>query len=166
MLGNVTAEYRWFPLAYIVFAFLLVPAFFVAISLASTALTVAVVALAVAAGLFVWGVTCLQRRHPGRLPAALRTWDACPLWCRSLEPYDRHCCGRAARWAAGACPCCRPAAAAGGAAVGLDTSTDSVELVEVSNGGPSADDLAKATSRIGAVAAMAESGGAAAVAVI
>merc|ERR1719238_485708 len=41
-LGNTTAEYKWFALAYLFFCFFLIPAIFFALSLASTVLSVTI----------------------------------------------------------------------------------------------------------------------------
>ena len=156
LLGNITATYRWFPIAYILFAFLLIPAAFVGISVASSALTIVIVSLIVASALFVWGVTYLQSAKPESLPESLRTWARFPLWCRSLEPYDRHCCGRVERWAVETCTCCGC-----GGKPGAEVLDDSVEIELVGGGGdgaaaaarpaspaPKQGDLAKAAARL------------------
>ncbi len=98
-LGNITANYRWFPIFYIIFMFMVVPTIFVLLSMASTALAVTVFLLVVVAVLFVATVTHFQNTKPDCLPASLKTWDGLPLWMRSLEPYDRLLC------------CCCPQAA-------------------------------------------------------
>ena len=148
MLGNITADYRWFPFAYLLFAFLLIPAAFVGISVASTAATVVVVVLIILAALFVWGVTYLQANNPDKLPAKLRSWGFCPIWFRSLGPYDEHCCGKFERWALQACGCCCKDSGAG---VEAEDGEDSIELAERSGRGspaPGATDLKKAAARL------------------
>eukprot|EP01043_Picozoa_sp_COSAG02_P021219 COSAG02_NODE_1073_length_14776_cov_6.711930_12_plen_596_part_00 len=99
-LGNITATYRWFPIFYIIFMFMIVPTIFVLLSMASTVLAVIVFLLVVVVVLFVATVTHFQNTKPDCLPESLKTWDALPIWMRSLEPYDRLCC----------CCCPKPAA--------------------------------------------------------
>ena len=91
-LGNITAEYRWFPIAYIIIMFFLVPGLFVALSIASEALTIVVALLIVVLVIFASAVNHFQDTKPDALPGCLRNWDFLPLYMRSLEPYDRLCC--------------------------------------------------------------------------
>lgn len=91
-LGNITATYRWFPIFYIIFMFMVVPTIFVLLSMASTVLAVIVFLLVVVVAIFVASVNHLQNTKPDSLPASLQTWDSLPVWMRSLEPYDRLCC--------------------------------------------------------------------------
>ena len=91
-LGNTTAEYKWFAMAYLAFAFFLVPMVFMGLSLwgeVPLVLTISLLALALAAYLL---IAVLQQRNPDVLPTSLRTWDFLPLYLRSLEPYDRLIC--------------------------------------------------------------------------
>lgn len=91
-LGNITADYRWFPIFYIIFMFMIVPTIFVLLSMASTVLAVIVFLLVVAVVLFVTAVNYLQTSSPDKLPESLKTWDGLPIWMRSLKPYDEMCC--------------------------------------------------------------------------
>lgn len=97
-LGNITARYRWFPLLYLFMAFMVIPAIFVALSLASMVLTSIVFVLMLLAGISVAVINWAQDSKPDILPAFLKTWDFLPLPCRSLEPIDRLICAK--------CTCC------------------------------------------------------------
>merc|ERR1719238_638417 len=72
-LGNTTAEYKWFALAYLFVCFFLIPAIFFALSVASTAACIVIAILLFLTGLFVVIVNTLQTRKPEMLPAGLRT---------------------------------------------------------------------------------------------
>ena len=104
-LGNKTAEYRWFALAYLIFGFFLLPAAIFGLSLAGWQVLVGVAVPIVLLLLFIIIVNILQRKAPKVLPKALQDWKWLPKWTRSLEPYDRVfkklsglkrycCCGR------------------------------------------------------------------------
>ena len=104
-LGNKTAEYRWFALAYLIFCFFLLPAAIFGLSLAGWQILVGVAVPIVLLLLFIIIVNILQRKAPDVLPEALQDWKWLPKWTRSLEPYDRVfkklaglkrycCCGR------------------------------------------------------------------------
>ena len=104
-LGNKTAEYRWFALAYLIFGFFLLPAAIFGLSLAGWQILVGVAVPIVLLLLFIIIVNILQRKAPDVLPEALQDWKWLPKWTRSLEPYDRVfkklgglkrycCCGR------------------------------------------------------------------------
>ena len=96
-LGNVTAEYRWFALAYLFFCFFLIPGIFGALSLVSSALVVVLAFIIVFIALFVLTVNYFQRKNPAKLPALLQTWDFLPKWMTSLAPIDRVICGPRAK---------------------------------------------------------------------
>ena len=88
-LGNKTAEYRWFALAYLIFGFFLLPAAIFFLSLAGWQILVGVAVPIVLLLLFIIIVNILQRKAPEVLPEALQDWKWLPKWTRSLEPYDR-----------------------------------------------------------------------------
>jgi len=92
-LGNITATYRWFPVFYIFFMFMIVPAIFVGLSIISTVLCVIVFLMIVATVIFVAVVNYMQDNKKDSLPASLQSWEFLPVWMRSLEPYDRLICG-------------------------------------------------------------------------
>ena len=93
-LGNTTARYRWFPLAYLAFAFFIIPTVFVILSVSSMVATTVVFVILVVGTLFVAVVNFLQDNKPHMLPGFLETWNFLPLCLRSLEPYDRMFCAR------------------------------------------------------------------------
>jgi len=108
-LGNVTAKYRWFALAYLAFCFLLIPLVFFGLSMAGIVPLVIVIVIVLIIIVFVIIVNVLQKRKPEYLPAKLRTWEFLPLCMRSLEPMDRLICAPLGK-AFACCPCCKPKA--------------------------------------------------------
>merc|ERR1711998_107079 len=91
-LGNTTAEYKWFALAYLFMCFFLIPLIFFALSLASTVASIVIAFLFFFTGLFVVIVNTLQTRKPDVLPGVLKSWDFLPECMRSLGPMDRVLC--------------------------------------------------------------------------
>ena len=89
-LGNTTAEYRWFAIAYLFVCFLIVPAIFMGIAFGGPGAVIPVVVLCVLVALFVAIVNTMQFRCPERLPAKLRDWLWLPEPLRSLAPYDKY----------------------------------------------------------------------------
>ena len=88
-LGNKTADYRWFAIAYLVFGFFLLPAAVFGLSLAGWQILLGVAIPFVLLFFFVLVVNILQRKAPERLPEVLHDWEWLPKWTRSLEPHDR-----------------------------------------------------------------------------
>ncbi|XP_068670863.1 sodium-dependent phosphate transport protein 2B-like [Montipora foliosa] len=88
-LGNKTAEYRWFPVAYLALAFFLLPATVFGLSLAGWQILLGVAIPFILLFLFVIIVNILQRKAPRHLPKALQDWEWLPKWTRSLEPLNR-----------------------------------------------------------------------------
>lgn len=88
-LGNKTAEYRWFAVAYLVLAFFLLPAAVFGLSLAGWQILLGVAIPFILLFLFIIIVNILQKKAPGRLPEVLQDWEWLPKWTRSLEPHDR-----------------------------------------------------------------------------
>ncbi len=90
ILGNTTAKYRWFAVFYLVFMFLIVPGFFMAISLNIYVMVSFLVPILVIL-VFVIVVNVMQNYERSRewLPEFLRDWDFLPKFMHSLEPYDR-----------------------------------------------------------------------------
>jgi sodium-dependent phosphate cotransporter len=91
-LGNTTAEYRWFAMAYIFVAFLIIPGVLVGLSIAGLAAFLVFLIPSVFVALFVAVVNFLQGNHKEKLPETLQTWEFLPLCLRSLEPLDRVFC--------------------------------------------------------------------------
>merc|ERR1719453_1117842 len=92
-LGNTTAKYRWFALAYLFLAFFLIPLIIFGISLGSNAASATIVILFALFFLGVGVVNWMQVHKPESLPAKLRDWSFLPECLRSLEPIDRLFCG-------------------------------------------------------------------------
>merc|ERR1711998_339493 len=92
-LGNTTAKYRWFALAYLFLCFFLIPFIFMGLSIASTAACVVIAVICFLLLIFVVSVNVAQARKPSILPAKLQTWDFLPAWMTSLETIDRIFCG-------------------------------------------------------------------------
>ncbi|XP_028444888.1 solute carrier family 34 member 2a [Perca flavescens] len=88
-LGNITASYRWFAAIYIIFFFFVLPLFIFSLSLAGWQVLVGVGAPLVVILIIIIVINILQKRKPGCLPAALRSWDFLPLWAHSLAPWDK-----------------------------------------------------------------------------
>lgn len=88
-LGNKTADYRWFAVAYLVFCFFLLPAAVFGLSLAGWQILLGVAIPFLLLFLFILVVNILQRKAPDRLPDVLHDWEWLPKWTRSLEPHDR-----------------------------------------------------------------------------
>lgn len=88
-MGNTTAQYRWFAIMYLIFAFFVIPGAILGLSLAGWYVLLAVGAPILLILVFVGIVNVLQKRKPYLLPQALQTWEWAPIWLRSLEPYDK-----------------------------------------------------------------------------
>ncbi|XP_070836820.1 solute carrier family 34 member 2a [Chaetodon trifascialis] len=88
-LGNITASYRWFAAVYIICCFFVLPLFVFSLSLAGWPVLVGVGAPLVVMLILIIVINILQKRKPGCLPAALRSWDFLPLWAHSLAPWDK-----------------------------------------------------------------------------
>ncbi|KAK9540109.1 hypothetical protein VZT92_002578 [Zoarces viviparus] len=88
-LGNITASYRWFAAVYIISFFFFLPLIVFSLSLAGWQVLVGVGAPLVIMLIIILVINMLQKRKPGCLPAALRSWDFLPLWAHSLAPWDK-----------------------------------------------------------------------------
>merc|ERR1711998_248911 len=102
-LGDTTAKYRWFALAYLAVCFFIVPAIIMGISLASDAALIVTITICVIIALFIVIVNVMQTRCPQMLPQKLQTWQWLPEPLRSLEPYDKYIFGPLGR----VCVCCK-----------------------------------------------------------
>lgn len=87
-LGDTTAKYRWFSIAYLIVMFFLLPAFVFGLSLAGNTVVIVFVAIIVIFVSIVLIISLLQRKRSEWLPEFLRTWKFLPIWMRSLEPMD------------------------------------------------------------------------------
>ena len=88
ILGNTTADYRWFAIAYLIIMFLLFPGFIMGISLNDIVFAVIGIPFLIIV-ICIVVVNIMQRKFPKYLPKILKSWDFLPLFLHSLEPYDR-----------------------------------------------------------------------------
>lgn len=88
-MGNITAEYRWFAIAYLVLLYFLLPALIFAISLAGVGVLMGLLVPCFILILMIIVINILQDKRPQVLPFKLRSWDFLPKWMRSLAPYDK-----------------------------------------------------------------------------
>jgi len=87
-LGNITAQYRWFSLVYLIFMFFLMPLFVFGVSLGgAVAMYIVFVPLSFLFAIVIV-INLLQNQKPSYLPEKLRNWHFLPIWLYSLEPYD------------------------------------------------------------------------------
>lgn len=100
-LGEITANYRWFAVVYIIAAFFLIPLMIFALSLAGWYVFAGVLGPMVLLLIIVIIINLLQAHVPTRLPAWLQTWKWLPRPLRSLAWYDEHLCAKRC------CLCCK-----------------------------------------------------------
>ena len=123
-LGNTTAIYRWFPIFYLVFMFLIFPLFVFALSLGGPPVLFGVLIPIICFIIFLVVINVIQRKRPQWLPEKFRNWDWIPLWMHSLEPYDQcmvGCC---------TCKCCRKYCHKGADAEGGNVGGDWDEVID------------------------------------
>ena len=104
-MGNTTAEYRWFALAYLAVCFFIIPAIFMGFAFAGDVPIIVLIALCVLVAVFVAVVNVLQFRRPQYLPIKLRSWLWLPEPLRSLRPYDQYIFAPLGKWGAKCCTC-------------------------------------------------------------
>uniref|UniRef100_A0A8C5K7G0 Solute carrier family 34 (sodium phosphate), member 3 n=1 Tax=Jaculus jaculus TaxID=51337 RepID=A0A8C5K7G0_JACJA len=93
--GDLTAQYRWVAIVYLLLTFLLLPLAAFGLSLAGGPVLAAVGGPLVGLVLLIILINVLQKHRPSWLPHCLRSWAWLPLWLHSLEPWDHlvtHCC--------------------------------------------------------------------------
>ena len=89
IMGNVTAEYRWFAIFYLIVMFFALPLSVFALSMWGA------VPLAVIGGTFLFVfflvivINIIQSKSPKLLPGWLRNWEFLPECLHSLDPLDR-----------------------------------------------------------------------------
>lgn len=87
-LGNTTAQYRWFAIAYLIVLFFILPLTVFGLSVLGWYVLLGVGAPIVLLCVFVIIVNILQEKRLKALPKALQTWNFLPRPLRSLQPYD------------------------------------------------------------------------------
>ncbi|KAH9514334.1 hypothetical protein Btru_028790 [Bulinus truncatus] len=90
-LGCITAKYRWFAIAYLIFMFLIFPGIFFLLSFAGKIVFIVSVSIMAFFTLVVVVINVMQRYSVLRrfLPLRLHTWKFLPECLRSLAPVDR-----------------------------------------------------------------------------
>lgn len=105
-LGNITAKYRWFSVAYLVLLFFLLPGIVFSLSVAGSVVLMCFGIPIIVILAFAIVVNTMQHKCPSLLPSFLRTWDWLPSWLHSLKPWDRLIMSTQ-RWLLQVCGCCR-----------------------------------------------------------
>ena len=89
MLGDITADYRWFPMFYLLILFVVFPGFVFSLACVDPlAVTIGISILVLFITIIVI-INVLQNKCPHRLPTCIQTWDWLPECLRSLKPLDR-----------------------------------------------------------------------------
>ena len=88
-LGNTTAEYRWFAIAYLFVVFFILPGAIFGLSLAGWKIFAGIMVPIVVFFLVIIIINIMQDKKQNWLPSRLQTWKWLPEPLRSLEPYDR-----------------------------------------------------------------------------
>jgi len=89
VLGNTTAQYRWFAVVYLCFMFFIFPLTMFGLSMCGSMVVITFTVLLVTLLAFSVTVTKMQTACPNYLPALLRSWAFLPLPLHSLDPWDR-----------------------------------------------------------------------------
>ena len=90
ILGDTTAQYRWFAIAYLVIMFIFLPVVVMLLSLNKYLFITVMVAHTIISTPCT--IVTLMQRNPKAvkyLPSVLQTWDFLPEFMHSLDPYDR-----------------------------------------------------------------------------
>ncbi|XP_077990686.1 sodium-dependent phosphate transport protein 2A-like [Glandiceps talaboti] len=87
-LGNTTAKYRWFSIAYVLTVFFILPAIVLVLSLLGWQYLALFLIIFGVILIFVITLKILQYKCQKRLPKKLQNWKFLPKCLRSLEPYD------------------------------------------------------------------------------
>merc|ERR1712004_59976 len=89
VLGNTTAQYRWFAVVYLCFMFFIFPLTMFGLSMCGSMVVITSTVLLVTLLAFSVTMTKMQTACPNYLPALLRSWAFLPLSLHSLDPWDR-----------------------------------------------------------------------------
>ena len=88
ILGDVTADYRWFAGLYLITMFVVAPIFVFVLSLAGTTVMYSVVGPFLVCVALIALVNVIQAKRSHWLPHVLRDWTFLPLCMHSLQPLD------------------------------------------------------------------------------
>jgi len=104
VLGDVTSQYRWFAVVYLVGMFFLFPLTLFGLSMAGPIPLYIAVSIIISTIIFAVVVNNLQANYPTYLPSILQNWNFLPQWMHSLDPWDSMimamvgCCCRRKGW--------------------------------------------------------------------
>lgn len=88
ILGDVTAEYRWFAAVYLALMFVAAPLLIFILSLAGPVVLYSVLGPFMLLCLVVSVINVIQTHRSQWLPYFLRDWTFLPIWMHSLRPLD------------------------------------------------------------------------------
>jgi sodium-dependent phosphate cotransporter len=88
-LGNITADYKWFAIFFLLMTYFVIPLVMLALSIPGLVVFACVMGPVLLLLLIIVIINRMQTKCPSKLPNKLQTWDWCPLACHSLEPYDK-----------------------------------------------------------------------------
>ncbi|KAL7644162.1 UNVERIFIED_CONTAM: hypothetical protein RMT77_004987 [Armadillidium vulgare] len=88
-LGNITAEYRWFAIFYLITMFFVLPGAIFALSLGGMIVMWSILGPVIIIVVFAVIINLIQKKKRSLLPTVLQNWNFLPKPLRSLEPYDR-----------------------------------------------------------------------------
>jgi len=88
MLGDITANYRWFAALYLVVMFVMAPLTIFVLSLAGTKIMYLILGPSMVVGAIVCLINVIQNHRSHWLPHVLRDWSFLPVWMHSLKPLD------------------------------------------------------------------------------
>ncbi|VDO42114.1 unnamed protein product [Haemonchus placei] len=87
-LGEITDQYRWFIVVFILLFFVLIPAIVVGLTLLPDYVIIVFFTAVFIFILLIIIITTMQKYCPHALPSLLRSWQWVPVYLRSLQPYD------------------------------------------------------------------------------
>ncbi|KAK6032769.1 Na+/Pi-cotransporter, partial [Ostertagia ostertagi] len=87
-LGEITDQYRWFIVVFILLFFVVIPAAVVGLTLLPDYVIIVCFSVIFVFVVLIVLITAMQRQCPRVLPSRLRSWQWTPIYLRSLEPYD------------------------------------------------------------------------------
>ncbi|XP_013781308.1 sodium-dependent phosphate transport protein 2B-like [Limulus polyphemus] len=89
LLGNLTAEYRWFSIVYLLLMFVFAPGIVFGLSLAGPNVLLGLGLPLLLFFFLIIAINIIQRKRPSLLPLFLQNWMWLPEWLHSLDPLDR-----------------------------------------------------------------------------
>lgn len=89
LLGNITANYRWFSILYLISMFFVLPLIVFSLSTLGTVAMISIGGPIFILLAIVIIINIIQHYHSTWLPVWFQDWHFLPLWMRSLKPLDR-----------------------------------------------------------------------------